>query len=117
VSEPPIARLFEEREQVILDEEGVAVSLTVAGKPYDRVRVIVEVAVVLPEMLTVVGLALKLKSGRFAVPQMLLSTMPSANFIRELPAMVVEANENEISMNTPDAWSNAKPEEEEKLYP
>jgi len=117
VSDPPVARLFEEREHVMLDEDGAAVSLTVAEKLFERVRVMVDVPVALPEILTVVGLALKLKSGRLALLQMLLSTMPSANFMRELPAMVVEANENEISMNTPDAWSNAKPEEEERLYP
>ena len=81
VSAPPFARLFEEREQVILDEDGVAVSLTVAAKPLERVRVIVEVPVALPTISTVVGLALKSKSGRIALPQMLLSTMPNANFI------------------------------------
>ncbi len=64
VSDPPFARLFEEREQVILDEDGVAVSLTVAEKLLDRVRVIVEVPVELPAIVTVVGLALKSKSGR-----------------------------------------------------
>ena len=64
VSDPPFARLFEEREQVILDEDGVAVSLTVAEKLLDRVRVIVEVPVELPAILTVVGLALRSKSGR-----------------------------------------------------
>jgi len=30
MSEPPTARLLEDREQVMLDEEGVAVSLTIA---------------------------------------------------------------------------------------
>ena len=64
VSDPPFARLFEEREQVILDEDGVAVSLTVAEKLLDRMRVIVEVPVELPAIVTVVGLALKSKSGR-----------------------------------------------------
>ena len=64
VSDPPFARLFEEKEHVILDEDGVAVSLTVAEKLLDRVRVIVEVPVELPGIVTVVGLALKSKSGR-----------------------------------------------------
>ena len=81
VSDPPFARLFEEREHVILDEDGVAVSLTVAEKLFERVRLIVEVPVALPTISTVVGLALKSKSGRIALPQMLLSTMPNANFI------------------------------------
>jgi len=81
VSEPPIARLFDDREQVTLDEDEVAVSLTVAEKPGERVRLIVEVPVALPTILTVIGSALKPKSGRFAVPQMLLSTMPNAKFI------------------------------------
>ena len=64
MSDPPFARLFEEREQMILDEDGVAVSLTVAEKLLDRMRVIVEVPVELPAIVTVVGLALKSKSGR-----------------------------------------------------
>ena len=81
VSDPPSARLFEEREQMILDEDGVAVSLTVAEKLFERVRLIVEVPVALPTISTVVGLALKSKSGRIALPQMLLSTMPNAKLI------------------------------------
>jgi len=81
VSDPPFSRLFEEREQVILDEDGMAVSLTVAEKPGERLRLIEEVPVALPTILTVVGSALKPKSGRFAVPQMLLPTMPNAKLI------------------------------------
>jgi hypothetical protein len=93
VSDPPIARLFEEREQVRLDDDGVAISLTVAEKPGVRVSVTVEVPVALPEILTLVGLALKPKPGRLAVV----------------------VNSNEISMKTPDAWSNAKPDLVERL--
>ena len=78
-------------------------------------RVIVEVPVALPEIGIVVGLALKPKSGRMAVPQMLLSTMPIANFIVVSPASPVVVYSNEISMKTPDAWSNAKPDFVERL--
>ena len=82
VSEPPIIRLFEDREQATLDGDEVAVSMTVAEKPCERARLIVEVPVALPTILTVVGSALKPKSGRLAVPpQMLLSTMPNAKLI------------------------------------
>ncbi len=115
MSDPPIARLFEEREQVRLDDDGVAVSLTVAEKPGVRVSVTVEVPVALPEILTLVGLALKPKSGRLAVPQMLLSIMPSANFSVVSPTYPVVVNSNEISTKTPDAWSNAKPDLVERL--
>lgn len=115
MSDPPIARLFEEREQVRLDDDGVAVSLTVAEKPSVRVRVTVEVPVALPEIVTLVGLALKPKSGRLALRQMLLSTMPNANFSVVSPASPVVAYSNEISMKTPDAWSNAKPDFVERL--
>ena len=117
VSDPPFARLFEEKEHVILDEDGVAVSLTVATKPFERMRPIVEVPVALPTISTVVGLALKSKSGRIAVPQMLLSIMPIANFSVVSPANPVVTYWNEISMNTPDCWSKAKPEDEDRLYP
>jgi len=64
VSEPPFARLFEEREHVMLGDDVVAVSFTVAAKPVERVRVIVEVPVALPAMLTLVGFALRPKSGK-----------------------------------------------------
>ncbi len=117
VSDPPFSSLFEEREQVMLDDDGVAVSLTVAAKPFERVRVIVEVPVALPTISKVVGLALKSKSGRIAVPQMLLSTMPIANFSVVSPANPVVTYWNEISTNTPDCWSKAKPEDEDRLDP
>ncbi len=101
VSDPPFSSLFEEREQVMLDDDGVAVSLTVAAKPFERVRVIVEVPVALPTISKVVGWALKSKSGRIAVPQMLLSTMPIANFSVVSPANPVVTYWNEISTIRP----------------
>jgi hypothetical protein len=103
VSDPLFARLFEEREQVMPDEDGVVVSLTVAEKPYVRERVIVEVPVELPAIFTVVGFALRVKSGRKAVPQMLLSTMPKrkSNSV-EARAILIDKL---ISIRNPEDWS------------
>jgi hypothetical protein len=64
VSEPPIGRLYEEREQETSLEDVAAERCTVAEKPCSRWRVTVDVADVFPTALTLGGSALRSKSGR-----------------------------------------------------
>jgi len=100
VSGPPIARLLEESKQLTCEDDGLAVRLVVAEKPCERVRVIVVVPVALPIMFTVAGLALKPKSGRWSVPQILLSTIPKAksNSVAARSILI----EKSISMRKPE---------------
>jgi hypothetical protein len=117
VSEPPITRLFEDRVQVIPDEEEAAVSLTVAVKAGKRVREIVEVPVADPTILIMIGVALNPKSGKFAWLQMLLSTIPRARSKVVVTPVVTMVIVTLASMRNPEDWSNAKPEVSENAVP
>ena len=63
--------------------------------------VIAEVPIVPSLILTVVGLELMLKSARVDVSQMLLSTIPIANAVTELPVGPVVVKLREIWTNSP----------------
>jgi hypothetical protein len=115
VSEPPIERLFVEKEQE-MPLADVAESLTVAEKPYSLWRVTVELPEAFPALLMPVGFALSSKSGMWAFPQTLLSTMPIAKSNSRIPGVVVRIEEL-ISMRKPEDSSNAKPRDCEYVIP
>ena len=57
------------------------------------------------------------KSGSVEESQMLLSTIPKAKAVSLFPYCEFEEKATETSRNSPEAWSNAKPVEDEIVNP
>jgi hypothetical protein len=116
LSEPPIGRLLGDKEQEMPLADAGAVRLTVAEKPYRRWRVMVEFPDAFPAILTLVGSALREKSGTCAFPQTLLSTMAISKSNLTVPGMMV-LRETLTSIRKPVDWSNANPRDSKNGTP